>query len=216
MARVWIRQHGSRIVSEELQALLERINRDGVEKAEAERDRIVAEAQKTAEKTVADAKVQADKIVSDAKHEADLLRQKGEEALKQAARDTVLSLDERLKARMSAVVKAAVAEDADTKGFAEALTKWVEAELESDDAVSIEVGVSKDDAETLRKHLMAKLGDDFKARVEVAPVKRLDAGFVLKFSGSDLVYDFSGDALTEVLCEFLSPRLVEIIAEPDA
>jgi hypothetical protein len=127
-----------------------------------------------------------------------------------------LSLDERLKARMSAVVKAAVAEDADTKGFAEALTKWVESELGSDGAVSIEVGVSKKDAETLGKHLMAKLGDDFKARVEVAPVKRLDAGFVLKFSGSDLVYDFSEDALTEVLCEFLSPRLVEIIAEPDA
>ena len=203
-------------MSEELQALLERINQDGVEKAEAQRERIVAEAKKTAEKTVADAKAQAEKIVADAQKEAELLRQKGEEALKQAARDTVLSLDERLKARMSAVVQAAVAEDADTEGFANALTKWVAAELESDDAVSIEVGVNKKDAEALRKHILDKLGEDFKERIEIAPVKRLDAGFVLKFSGSDMVYDFSEDALTEVLCEFLSPRLAQIISESDA
>jgi V/A-type H+-transporting ATPase subunit E len=203
-------------VSEELQALLERINQDGVEKAEAERDQIIAAAKKDAEALVADAKKEAQKTVADAQREADLLEQKGEEALRQAARDTLLSLDQRLRERMQTVLKATVAEDADAKGFAEALAKWVEAELKGDELVSIEVGVAKKDAATIEKHLLAKLGKDFKERVEIAPLKELDAGFALKFSGSDMVYDFSGDALADVLCEFLSPRLAEIVKNADS
>lgn len=202
-------------MSEELQALLERIHRDGVEKAESERERIVSDARAEADRIVADARAEGEKIVGDARKQAELLERKGEDALRQAARDTLLSLSERLKDRLRAVVQAALAEDLDAQGFSEALAKWVESELKSDKTTSIEVGVARKDEETLSKHLMSRLGKDLKDRAGIAPLKELDSGFMLKFSGTDMEYDFSDEALTDVLCEFLSPRLAEIVRGTD-
>ena len=68
-------------MSEELQGLLNKIQAEGLEKAENERARLVAEA-----------KAQADKIRKDAETDAAASRKKAEDALKQAARDVVISL----------------------------------------------------------------------------------------------------------------------------
>ena len=55
---------------EELQSLLEKINRDGVEKAEAEAAKIIAEAKARAGAIVQEAEAEAKKIVAEAKKNA--------------------------------------------------------------------------------------------------------------------------------------------------
>ena len=62
-------------MSEELQGLLNKIQAEGLEKAETERARLVAEAKVQAEAIIAEAKAQADKIRKDA--EAQTLDEKG-------------------------------------------------------------------------------------------------------------------------------------------
>jgi len=77
---------------EELQSLLEKINRDGVEKAEAEAKKILASAQVRADQLVAAAKDAAARAKLDAeKASADYAARAGE-TLRQAARDTVLTI----------------------------------------------------------------------------------------------------------------------------
>ena len=74
-------------MAEELQSLIEKINRDGVEKANAEAARIVAAAKEQAAAIVKEAKEEADKAAKTAKEEADHSAERAKETLRQVARD---------------------------------------------------------------------------------------------------------------------------------
>ena len=79
--------------SEELQSLIEKINRDGVEKANAEKERILEEAREQAAALVKTAKDEAAKAAKSAKEEAELSAERAKETLRQAARDAVISVE---------------------------------------------------------------------------------------------------------------------------
>ena len=79
-------------MAEELQGILDRINADGIAKADAERKEIIAKAKDEAAKIIADAKAEAACIVKNAEGEADAFRKRAENALVQAARDIKISL----------------------------------------------------------------------------------------------------------------------------
>ena len=92
-------------MTEELQALLDRINEKGIEEADKEKERIIEEANAKARQIVEDAKTEANRIVEEAQKEAQLSEDKGREQLKQAARDIMLSLRETLQTSMTKVMK---------------------------------------------------------------------------------------------------------------
>ena len=91
-------------MSEELQSLLEKINSDGVMKANAQRDAIIAGAEAEAAAIIADARKKADEISKEAAAEAETLQKRAESAINQAARDVVLKLKAELESRISAAV----------------------------------------------------------------------------------------------------------------
>ena len=91
-------------MSEELQSLLEKINAEGIRKAEAERDAILAKAESEAAETVSEAKRRAEELVAKAESEAAELRTRAENAIRQAARDLVLELKHELESRLNAAV----------------------------------------------------------------------------------------------------------------
>ena len=95
-------------MAEDLQQLLDRINRDYLSKAEAEKDSLIAAAKAEAAGILADAKAEAEKIREQAQKDADQFAARGEAAARQAARDIVLSLKNDLKKLLeNAVGKAA-------------------------------------------------------------------------------------------------------------
>ncbi len=202
-------------MTQELQALLERINQDGVEKAEAERQRIVDDAKAEAEKTVENARREAEKIVGQARDEAELLIRKGEESLRQAGRDLLLSLREQLQARLAAVVKACVNADSDPKSFAEAIAKAVGRQLGEESVSDLEVMVPEKDRDAMEKHILAALDKDLRKNVTITPLPELESGFRLRFDKDDVLYDFSDTALADSLMLFLGSRLAEILASAE-
>ena len=78
---------------EDLQSLLEKINRDGVEKAEAEAAKIVSAAKAKAEALVKDAEAAAAKAKADAEQAASDYASRAAETVKQGARDTILKIE---------------------------------------------------------------------------------------------------------------------------
>ena len=84
-------------MSEELQGLLNKIQAEGLEKADNERARLVAEAKAQADAIIADAKAQADKIRKDAEADAEASQKKADAAVRQAARDVIISLKDDLQ-----------------------------------------------------------------------------------------------------------------------
>ena len=79
---------------EELQSLLEKINREGIEKAEAEAAKIIAEAKAKAEAIVKNAEAEAEKAKAEAEKNAAAFAERGAESVRQAARDTLISVRE--------------------------------------------------------------------------------------------------------------------------
>ena len=94
-------------MAEELQSLLEKIQRNGMEKAAAERDEILKNAQAKADSIISEAQSQAEDIRSNAQRDADALKQRAESAIRQAARDILLDLNVELKKRVEAINTAA-------------------------------------------------------------------------------------------------------------
>ncbi len=198
-------------MTEELQSLLERINQDGVGKAEAERERIVGEAEQEAEKIINNARSEAEKVIENARNEADLLVRKGEESLRQASRDTLLSLREQLQKRLSAVVKACLAADSDPEAFTRILTETIAKQLKDNTISEVEIEIPDKDRQIMNDHIFNALGKDLQEHTTLTPLPTIESGFRLRFNDSDVIYDFSDAALTDTITAFLGPRLARII-----
>jgi len=199
-------------MADELQALLDRIHDDGLKKAEEERRAIVEKAEAEARRLVAEAKAEAERITQTAQREAALLHDKGEQSLRQAARDVLLSLRGELEKRVVTVARAATGEALGTTVLAGIIADLVRRFAESGGHDQrFEVLLSPAQATALEQALVQALAADLRARVDLVPVPSLKSGFRLRMSGADVVYDFSDDALAEAMSTFLSPKLAAIV-----
>jgi V/A-type H+-transporting ATPase subunit E len=204
---------GEGIMADELQALLNRITEEGLKKAEAERLAMVEKASVEANRIIAAATTTAAKLVEEGRREAALLCEKGEQSLRQAARDVLLSLRSELQKRLAEVAKSTAGNALDAPAMAAIL-----ADLARHFAASggreqrLEVLLNPAQVEALRRALGEALAADLRARVDLSPVPSVKAGFRLRLSGSDVVYDFSDEALAAAISGFLGPKLVAIVA----
>ncbi len=197
-------------MAEELQGILDRINKEGLEKAEEEKKKIIDNARKEADEIVKKAKAEAEEIVNDAKAEAAKLQASGEAGLQQASRDVIISLETEIKKVLSSIVESSVGDAMTAEQLADIVAKLADA-YAKDGGGSLEAMCAKDDLEKLKSSFQAKLSQTFKDGIEIKPVVSIDAGVKVSFDGSAVVHDFSSDAVAEMLCAYLNPRVLEII-----
>ena len=190
-------------MAEELQSLIEKINRDGVEKANAEAERIVSAAKTEAAAIVAAAKSEAEKHRLDAEKDAEEYAKRAEATMAQAARDAVISVEgavtrllERLLRRD---VDAALADPATVAALAGEAVKGL--------AGPGEVAASAKMAEALKAQLAAK--QDFRVVLD----DTLGSGFMVRLEGGRVEHDFTGAAITAELAKRLRPDLAKLMAE---
>ena len=93
----------------QLQELIDKIKKDGVGAAEASAQAIIADAEKRAEAIVAEAERKASESEKKAKAEAERLEKASIDAIKQAARNTILSFRDGINAELSALVQSETA-----------------------------------------------------------------------------------------------------------
>ena len=197
-------------MSEELQGLLNKIQAEGLEKAETERARLVAEAKAQADAIIADAKAQADKIRKDAEADAEASRKKADAAVKQAARDVIISLKDDLQEKLRAVVREAAAQAMTPEAMAGLIAKI--AEQFAQNAVSgTEIILPAREREDAAQKLIGCLPDVLKNNSTVQLGRGFSAGFKIGFNDSEVFLDFSDEALAEVICEFVGPKLAAVI-----
>ena len=197
-------------MSEELQGLLNKIQAEGLEKAESERARLVAEAKAQAETILADAKAQADKIRKDAEADAEASRKKADAAVRQAARDVIISLKDDLQEKLRAVVREASAQAMTPEAMAGLIAKIAE-QFAQNAASGAEVILSAREREDAAQKLIGCLPDVLKKNASVQLGRGFASGFKLGFNDSEVFLDFSDEALAEVICEFVGPKLAAVI-----
>lgn len=198
-------------MAEDIQGLLNRIQSDGIEKAEAEKKRILDDAKKQAEEIVAKAKAEAAAIMKNAGEEAVISENKGKAAVKQAARDVILSLQTELQKRLEAIVRDSLGQAITPEVMGQIIAKMAEKYFAQDNNGTIELLLSPADAAALEAGLKAGLVANLKAKPEIQLSSNIAAGLKIGVKGTDLFFDFSDDALTEVICSYAGPKLAAAI-----
>ncbi len=200
-------------MAEEIQGLLNRIQTEGIDKANAEREKILAAAKADAAKIVADAKKQAAAIVKDAHAEADVSESKGKAAIRQAARDVLISLKSELLARMNRLVRSSAGAALTPEMMKDILLEMVKAYREKNPAgdATLEILVQKKDAEALESALKSSLLADLKSNPKISVGGEFSAGLQFGFKGSDVFLDFSDEALADVICAYVGPKLASVL-----
>ena len=190
-------------MAEELQQLLEKIQHDGVEKANAEAATILAKAKADAAAILKDAESKAAALRAQAETDAKAFEERAQKTISQAARDTVLEV----KDAIGRILEKLLAKD-----VAAALADPSEAAKLALAAVN-ELGSNADVAagEKLAAALKAQLAADAKAGVKVVLDESVGTGFSIRLDGGRVEHDFSESAIVAALAKRLRPDLAKLV-----
>ena len=191
-------------MAEELQNLLEKIKRDGVEKANAEAAAIVAKAKSDAAAIVKTAQDEAAAAKTAAAEDADVSAARAEETIRQAARDTILKIEQAVSSLLTNVlatnVDAALADPAVAVPIA---ASAIQALVAGD--VSAEVAANAKLAEALRAQLAAR------ANITVVTDEDAQAGFSVRLDNGRIEHDFTRPTVAAALAARLRPDLAKLV-----
>lgn len=196
-------------MAEELQSLLEKINQEGIMKAEAEKAKIIADAEKQAQEIIANASKEAEKIIADANKNADDIFHRTTGTLEQSRRDIVLQLRKELADRLHDAVNDAGAK-ALTPEFMAQLIRELALAFSADPNSPICVRTSVKNADALDQALREALADSFKAEPKVFAGKEVANGMEVSFDGGKCFYDFTLDAVSDLLNDYIGDKLGSI------
>jgi V/A-type H+-transporting ATPase subunit E len=198
-------------VAEELQSLLDRIQKDGVDKAEVEAGRIISEARANAEDITAQAKKSAEDVLTEARTQAASLIEHGKKTLEQAARDVVLSISQALNATLEKLVSKQITRVMDEDTLKEMLVKIVELYCRKEaEASRIDILLNPDQQKAIADFFLLKFAKEAEAGIEVRGDSSIIAGFRVSLKKEKIEHDFSEQAITDALCQILRPQLAEI------
>ena len=196
-------------MAEELQSLLEKINQEGVAKAEARSAEIIAAAQKDAEAIVAAARREAEALTAKAAADSQAAAARTRDALRQAGRDIMLQLRGELTSRLDAAVGEAAAA-ALTPEFMAGVIKELAAAFAAAPDGEIRVRTAVRDTAALDAALRAALADSFRAEPRVFPGSGIAAGLEVSFDGGKCFYDFTLDAVADLMGTYTGEKIGDL------
>ena len=196
-------------MSEELQSLLDKINADGIQKAEAEAAKIIADAKCEAEKIIADAKRESEAVCAGAASDAEALKARAVSAANQAARDIILQLRADLVTRLNAAVAASASSALSPEFMAQLIKALAEKFAASPDA-GLTVRCAVKDTAALDAALKGALADSIKTDPVMIASPEISAGIQVEFNNSDCCFDFSEAAVSDLLAAYAGEQLAAV------
>ena len=197
----------------QLQELIEQIQKDGVETAEEEAKAIVEAAKSDAEKIIADAQTQADKILSLARTETERMTKSSEDAIRQAGRNLLISFRESVTRELNAIIGENVTAVYSSDAFAGLIISIVESWAKKPDAEDIAVILNTQDLNKLEETLLAVLKEKMLKGITLKANDNFDGGFRIAVNNGSAYYDYSAEAVVDMLSNYLSPKVTGLLKE---
>ena len=191
-----------------IQELTDKIYREGVEKGNAEAQRLVGAAQDEAKKIIADAQAQAEAILAEAKKNAAELADNTKSELKLIAGQAVNALKTEITSLLtnqviSSAVKGFVADKDFFNKFIVALaTQW---------SANEPIVIATADAASLKKYFAAQAKDLLDKGVKIEQVNGMKTLFSISPADGSYKVNFGEEEFENYFKEFLRPQLVEML-----
>lgn len=200
-------------MAEELQHLIDRIQREAVDTGEQQATKIVAQAREKAAALVKEAEAKSSSIVEKAKADAEQYTQRGQQALAQSARDLLITVGQGVEKIFAGLVRDSISQAMDTATLQALLVKVVDHYLAAGhNAGAIELLLDPSDQAGLTNLLKQRFSDELaKGGLQVTADPRTGKGFKIRLRDQHIEHDFSGEAMAEALAAFLRPALAETV-----
>jgi V/A-type H+-transporting ATPase subunit E len=199
----------------QLKELIEAIKTEGVQNAEKQAEQIIASAEERAEQIVQDARKRAEEIVETARKEQAKLDQSGQEKLRQAARDLMISVQAQLVATFKRVVDTAAKESVSADILENAIVTVVDA-WSKGESPPVDVLLNPHDLERLETRLRSRLAEHISSGAEIRPNNAVSSGFRVSTRDGSAYYDFTVESIAEALSAYVGPRLTRALKEAAA
>ena len=193
-------------MAEDLQALMERIQKDAVDKAELEATSIISKAKEKAAEIVKAAEDEAKAKLEQADKDAEAFTERSERTLEQSARDLLLSVGKNLEKMILDLLGLQV-----EKSLDETTVKSMLLAIAKSYSSNIDVEFSEADATKLTSFVMGEFAKQLKAGVKVESDKGVKFGFRVKLDGGKVSHEFTEQAMAESLSALLRPQLAKIV-----
>ncbi len=205
-----------------VQALIDRIRDQGVQSANREAARILAEAEAKAAQLLADAHKQVDQLRAKATADIEAEQAAAHEALKLSARDTVQRLKNGVAAAFESfvhrLVTTAMQDQELMKNLILVLAGHSVEEFVKDKEIQILLseailtGKSEPKLREMGKQTILSLTSDMlREGVELVPSSSIEAGAKVRLVGEQLEIDLSDKAISKMLTNQLLPRFRSIL-----
>jgi V/A-type H+-transporting ATPase subunit E len=195
----------------QLQELIEKIKKDGIESANDDAVRVKAAAGAEAKRIVDEAKKQAENIIAEAKVEAGRSEKAGLAAVEQASRNLILSFKTEIEALLGKIVSKDTAKLYNDDVLKAVIPEIVKGWAAGKGAVDVILGESE--LKSLGDWAKSALSEEISKGVELKTGKNIGGGFRIGEKDGSAYYDFSGVAVAAALAEYLNPRLAELLKD---
>jgi V/A-type H+-transporting ATPase subunit E len=220
---------GESKTSSGVQELIDRIRGEAVQTGRDEAGEIVAGAEREAEAIRAKARDEAREIIDDARTEAETFKTAGGEALKTAARDTLLELRSNVRRAFEKHVHCLVCDQTNSPDFVsnlvlvlagEAAEKFItgrDAEIFVSSALvegSSPGAAPEGEIKGKIKEAVLRLSTEMlREGVELLPDDGINGGARVRIKDAKLEIDLTNEAISRLLLKYLLPRYRAIIQE---
>ena len=194
----------------QVQELIDKIKKEGIEAASQEAGKIKHEAGTEARRIVEQAEKEAEKIIEKAKQDAERSEKAGIAALEQASRNLILAFKDEVQSLLDKIVASQVAanygQDLLKSVLPDLLKAWA-AKGSNDLAVILPEG----ELSKLEGFFKEKLSGELLKGVELKSNRNVSTGFRISNKEGSVYYDFSAEAVALLLSTYLNPKLAEIL-----
>ena len=197
-------------MAEELQSLLDRIQKDGVDKAEVQAEEIIADAKKKADTLLKDAQTEAENLIKKAEKDSLVFEERGKRSLEQASRDILISTETAITASLQSLVSNEVTKDLNDDTLKTLIETVVKTYSETGET-RLEVILSKEQQESVTDLFISKYKDAMDKGLKIKGSSDLIAGFKVQITERNIQHDFTVEAISEAFCHLLRPALIEIM-----
>lgn len=196
----------------ELNSLIEKIKQDGVQQASKKSEEIIKQAEEKKRAIIQEAEEKAGRIIKQAEAQAAKLKDNSHKAIIQAARDMTLSLKQEIKNLFDAILKKEI-QRALSDDFIRELILRITEVLPKGKQAGLEISLNQHDKKRLQGVILSGLKKEFAAGITFKVNPNINKGLYIGLADEGFHYDFTDQAILEILKEYLRPFITKILEE---
>jgi V/A-type H+-transporting ATPase subunit E len=197
-------------MSESLQNLIDRIQQDGVDKAEAQARAIVEEARRKADSIVKQAEAEADARLAKAQRDAELFTERSIRAIGQAARDVVIAVERVVSVMLEKTIQGEV----DAALTTETVSRIIEAAVAAYVATGqnrVDVLLEPEQQRAVLALARTRFASLLQKGVEIRGDNSVVSGFRAVLVDRHVEHDFTGESIARALSQVLRPHQADVL-----